>query len=273
VSSGPSTNPNPACYEALAPCYEGIYGQIDARETVRQWRLLLAQLDLAQLASDCLSLVDIGCGPGWHLEAWAEVGYHVAGLDASPSMLEQARRRLTASGHPAEFYLADLRNGGGTPAGVGFDLAVSHFNFPNLFPPEERGALFRAAARWVRPGGYWMLDFSEPNTLENVEDETYTCEGKLLHRSGRFNPAQGRYEQRWRGYGIDCTEYLWFDFFSQAETLARRTGWRLHRRMAWLPYQPEQPWRPIGEDSLVFVDTYQRLGEDTWGNGCWIASS
>lgn len=274
MSNGSSTNPNPACYEALAFCYEAIYGQIDARETVRQWRLLLTQLDLVPVNTDRLSLMDIGCGLGWHLEAWAEAGFRVAGIDASRTMLEQARLRLAAAGQSAELYLADVREERDIPDGLGFDLAVSHFNLPNLFPPEEREALFRAAARLVRPGGYWIMDFSEPNTPSDAVEEVYQFGGKTVHRSGRFNLADARYEQRWQGNCFDCTEYFWFNFRQQAAGLALRSGWCFNRRLAWMPHQRQHPWRAVGEGAEVFVDIYQRLeGGRKWANGCWIASS
>lgn len=267
MSSRSFTNPNPACYEVLAPCYEAIYGQIDARETVRQWQLLLAQFDLVPLTGNRLSLVDIGCGPGWHLEAWAEAGFRVAGIDASRNMLEQARTRLAAAGQSAELYLADIREERKISAGLGFDLAVSHFNLPNLFPPEEREALFRGAARLVRPGGYWIMDFSEPNTPSDTVEEAYRCREMTVHRRGQFNPSKGRFEQRWKGNWFDCTEYFWFNFRQQAAGLALRSGWCLYRRLAWTPHQRQRPWKAVGEDAEVFVDIYQRLEGEKWGNG------
>lgn len=252
-------NPNPVCYELLAPFYEAIYERIDADETVRQWWQLLVEAKLVSDPPEALRLVDIGCGPGWHLEAWADMGFRVAGVDASPSMLELARRRFATAGRSVELYLADVREERDIPASLGFDLAVSHFNLPNLFPPEERESLFRAAARLVRPGGYWIMDFSEPDTPSDAVEEIYHCGGKTIHRRGQLNPGTARYEQRWQGDCLDCTEYFWFGFLQQVETIAPRTGWRPYRRMAWMPYQRQQPWKPVGEGGEVFVDIYQRL--------------
>ncbi len=39
-------------------------------------------------------LLEIGCGPGFFLEAFYEAGFQVTGLDLSPAMLESSRKRL-----------------------------------------------------------------------------------------------------------------------------------------------------------------------------------
>jgi SAM-dependent methyltransferase len=39
---------------------------------------------------DAASLLDVACGPGWHLEIFQR-WYDVAGTDLSPAMLERAR--------------------------------------------------------------------------------------------------------------------------------------------------------------------------------------
>ncbi|MGH8549177.1 MAG: methyltransferase domain-containing protein [Methylococcales bacterium] len=87
-------NPNPSCYELLAPFYADIYGEIDADETVRQWWRLLADAKLVTIPPQALSLVDIGCGPGWQIRAWRELGCTVAGIDSSPTLLASARALL-----------------------------------------------------------------------------------------------------------------------------------------------------------------------------------
>ena len=252
---------NTDCYEALADCYEDIYGVIDAQEAVRQWLLLLNQLELYPQQTHKLRLLDIGCGPGWYLEAWDDQGFDVTGLDASPAMLARARKRLAEGGKTGQFIEADIRTGLHLPDGMDFDLAVSHFNFPNLFAPFERESVFRSVAKLVRPGGFWMADFSDPSLPIDAVDEVYSCGGETcIHRTGAYNAAKARYEQRWVGNGIDCTEHLWFGFRDQAHDLAEKTGWRIYHRAAWEPYLQDSPWRKTTGRDTVFADIYQRLG-------------
>lgn len=260
-SGDTSTNPNSACYELLAPFYAEIYGRIDAQETVRQWWELLSTSNFISATPEILRLVDIGCGPGAHLVAWRELGLAVTGLDASPTLLEYASRRLATAGTPCPLYLADIRNENALPDLPPFDLAVSHFNFPNLFPPDEREALFRSLARLVRPGGLWIADFAEPLTPpEPVNDEIASVIGNL-QRDGRFNARLGCYQQQWQGPGFKCLERFWFGFREAGPLLAQRTGWRLRARMAWQPYRSQAPWRTPNKEDEILVDVYQRTGD------------
>ncbi|HYG30102.1 MAG TPA: class I SAM-dependent methyltransferase [Allosphingosinicella sp.] len=45
-----------------------------------------------------LSVLDVGCGPGFHLEALAARGAAVTGIDLSPAMIAYARARLRRAG-------------------------------------------------------------------------------------------------------------------------------------------------------------------------------
>jgi len=69
-------------------------------ETVkgRQWFQCEWELIEAVLApSSGDRLLDVGCGPGYHLQEWRRLGIRCMGLDASTHMVELARRRLGPS--------------------------------------------------------------------------------------------------------------------------------------------------------------------------------
>ena len=51
-----------------------------------------------------MTVLDVGCGTGLHLELYSRFGCEVYGIDTSPSMLELARTRL---GDKAELHLGD----------------------------------------------------------------------------------------------------------------------------------------------------------------------
>ena len=53
------------------------------------------------------SLLDIGCGAGWHLHWFKNLGLEVKGIDISPYMVEEARRFL---GDKADVQVMDAEN-------------------------------------------------------------------------------------------------------------------------------------------------------------------
>ena len=52
-------------------------------------------------------LVDLGCGTGSLSVLLAEQGHRVVGVDASPQMIQQARRKAAAAGVTVTFHVAD----------------------------------------------------------------------------------------------------------------------------------------------------------------------
>jgi ubiquinone/menaquinone biosynthesis C-methylase UbiE len=67
-----------------------------------------------------MAVLDVGCGTGAHLELYGRLGCELYGIDASPSMLGLARKRL---GQAADLRLGDASN---MPYEDGsFDLVVA----------------------------------------------------------------------------------------------------------------------------------------------------
>lgn len=253
------SNPNPDCYESLAPYYEEIYANIDADETVRQWWQLLRESQIVTGHPERLRLLDIGCGPGWQLKAWRELGFAVSGVDSSPTLLALARERLGPLADCVDLYRANILEPASLPAGMSYDVVVSHFNFLNLFSPEQRERLFMSVASLVQPGGVWIADFAEPRSpLEAIEERISVSEGALV-RKGEFNSRLGCFEQHWEGPAVACHERYWFGHGAQATALASRTGWQLCLRRAWHPYAPDAAWQDPKDYDEVLVDVYRRL--------------
>lgn len=253
-------NPNPVCYELLGPFYEDIYDRIDADETVRQWWQLLVEARLIVDPPEVLRLIDIGCGPGWQMKAWCELGFTSVGLDSSPTLLASAGALLANKSKQYDLYLADILDPISIPALPPFDIAVSHFNFLNLFAPEQRETVFRSVACLVRPGGFWITDFAEPRFPPEPVEETISLPTGFLERKGQYNPLTGCYDQHWKGSAVNSLERFWFGHRAAAASLASRTGWRLCLRKAWRPYTPEAAWHDPNEYDEVLVDVYQRMG-------------
>jgi trans-aconitate 2-methyltransferase len=95
-------------------------------------------------------VLDAGCGSGRVTERLVErlPSGTVVALDGSPSMIDEARRRLARFGDRVEFVVADL--GRPLPLSTPVDAILSTATF-HWVPDHD--ALFRNLAAVVRPGG------------------------------------------------------------------------------------------------------------------------
>lgn len=126
-------------YDLWAPAYDGFDNPMIA--------LASLAIDTAALPISGKRFLDIGCGTGRNL-AWArgKGAAHVAGLDGSPGMLEQARAKL---GPDATLIERDLSGDWGV-APASFDVACISLvleHFPKVAP------LIAQAAAALVPGG------------------------------------------------------------------------------------------------------------------------
>jgi len=110
-------------------------------------------------------VLDAGCGSGRVTEALAErlPDGHVVALDASPAMLEEARRRLARFGERVAYVQADL--GRPLPIEGQVDAILSTATF-HWVPDHD--ALFRNLAAVVRPGGRLVAQCGGIGNIESV---------------------------------------------------------------------------------------------------------
>jgi len=206
-------------FEAFAASYCDYYRDVDAGEAVRHWTRLLraAGVNWATNKVDGTNptLLDLGCGPGWHLGPWGDQGFDVCGLDSSPSMLEIARSH-PGNGPPKRLYCANILN----PASIGqlnqrFDRIVSHFNFLNLFAPQELDALFDSISTLMAPKGLFAFDYSPKPTISAADDtsgiETIKTEGTERTIVRRWNLSDGTVD-----------EIYWFHDIEQLRRISSR---------------------------------------------------
>lgn len=122
------------------------------------------------------SVLDLGCGYGWHCKYAADHGASsVLGTDISRKMLDKARQINSAP--PIEYRCAameDLQF-----ADSSFDIVLSSlaFHYVRDFEP-----LVARIARWVRPGGNFVFSVEHPLfTAYGTQDWVYDENGHILY--------------------------------------------------------------------------------------------
>lgn len=104
-------------------------------------------------------ILDVACGAGRHAGALARRGYHVVGIDLSPPMLEEARRRFR-EGPRLRFLRRDMRR---LAFRAEFDAVVSLYTSFGYFTNAENEAALRRMARALAPGGKLLIDHRDPS--------------------------------------------------------------------------------------------------------------
>jgi trans-aconitate 2-methyltransferase len=114
------------------------------------------------------TVVDAGCGSGRVTERLAErlPDGRVIALDASPSMIDEARRRLARFGDRIAYVVADLNEPFELPGGVLADAILSTATF-HWVP--DHPALFRNLAAVLRPGARLVAQFGGVGNIARVK--------------------------------------------------------------------------------------------------------
>ena len=123
-----------------------------------------------QAASRCQTILELGCGTGRIATPIASAGRRVIGLDANPSMIDQAKRKMRAAGVEIQYVLGDMRS-----FDLGRDdleLAILAFNTVNLLLTlEDALACLRCTRRHLAPAGRLIIDTFLPSPARLVDEQ------------------------------------------------------------------------------------------------------
>ncbi|WP_190134995.1 class I SAM-dependent DNA methyltransferase [Streptomyces longispororuber] len=146
-------------YDTVAEEYATrLHDELDAKPLDRA--LLAALVEQTGLDGP---IADLGCGPGHVAAHLTALGARTVGVDLSPGMVAEARRR-----HPAvEFRQGDLLD---LPAEDGeFAAAVALYTIIHLAPDELLPA-FTEAHRVLRPSGLLLVSFHRGTEIRHLDD-------------------------------------------------------------------------------------------------------
>lgn len=98
-----------------------------------------------------MTLLDIGCGTGTHLEIYRKAGCKVFGIDLSPAMVEICKSKLHGRG---EIHLGDAAN---LPfPDEAFDFVLSSISIHEM-PAVVRSAVMKEAKRVLKMSGRFLI--------------------------------------------------------------------------------------------------------------------
>ena len=136
-------------------------------------------------------LLDVPCGYGRHAIPLARAGLRVTGVDRSPTLLAEARRRAGDDQHP-ELVEADYRE---LPfPDESFDAALNLFTSLGFYGDEEDVRALTEIGRVLRPGGRLVIETMHRDRLVHGfhdQDWRLVGEGRLLLEQRTFDAASG----------------------------------------------------------------------------------
>lgn len=120
------------------------------------------------------SLLDLGCGYGWHCKFAEEQGaLHILGIDLSQRMIREAQKRN--SGSRIRYRVCGIDEYE-YPENA-WDCVVSNLA---LHYVEDLESVFRKVYQTLKPGGIFLLNIEHPVFTSGVgQDWLYTDEGEI----------------------------------------------------------------------------------------------
>lgn len=242
-------------YEAFAPEYREFYDSPAAKEAVQAWCSALRAADLWPASPT--TLLDLGCGPGTHLAAWADEVDRVDGLDGSPAMLGEARRKLAAAGlSRVGLYCADVTETDTlTLIGGDYDVVAAHFNFLNLFDRGSLDRVARSAGLLLKPHGIFVCDILLwDNDLDQLGERRVPEEYVGPHWTVlgvRFDASTRTIRRKWSRDGDIFSETLHLHTLADLDAHLGRVGLK-PRLLQELPH----PTVATGEQGAIGLDRH-----------------
>jgi SAM-dependent methyltransferase len=172
-----------AAYDTVAASYADLLADHLAQQPYDRAALdLYAELvhTAANAAEGKPSVVDVGCGPGRITTYLASLDLAASGIDLSPGMIDEARRR-----HPDLTFTIGSMTGLDLPDRQ-LDGVVAWYSVIHV-PPAEHQAVYAGFHRVLKPGGHLLLAFHVGDDEKRVITDAYGHSG-LKYEAYRLRP-------------------------------------------------------------------------------------
>src|SRR5579875_2033589 len=150
-----------SAFRQLAPLYDTLMHEVPYEEWARYLERLLQERQAQPKRA-----LDLACGTGNVAEHLHAMGMEVVGVDVSPAMIEEARRKAAERQLPIRYYVQDAA--ALELPEVPFDLCVSLFDSLNyITEPERLAKAFQRVAAHLVGGGLFIFDLNTEYALAN----------------------------------------------------------------------------------------------------------
>lgn len=208
-------------------------------------------------------VLELGCGTGRVLVPLAAECARMVGLDASPSMLEVCRRKVAASGLPADRVSLVLGDMSRFDLGERFDLVLTPYrSFQDLVDERQVEGFFRCVAAHLTKRGSLILNVHHSDVVRL--EQWCAAEEELCWREEEGNTAVTCHAH---GLGLDPhrqvhRQRLVFRQYLEGE-LEEVAEWELAMRYYW----PEQVEEVVRDRGFVVLERWGGYHGEAWGAG------
>ena len=157
-----------SCYDALAPWYDSLTGDIPYDEFISFY-----EAEFAACGGEFRLLLDLCCGTGTLTWMLAEKGYEMIGVDMSVEMLMEAQSKDSPATTRPLFLCQQAQELDlyGT-----VDACICSLDGMNYIEPEALPELFRRLDLFIRPGGLLIFDIRTPEILKSLDGQVFVDE-------------------------------------------------------------------------------------------------
>jgi uncharacterized protein len=150
-----------ASYDAVAPAYaDHLVDELLDQQPFECWLL-----DRVAAHADGGPVVEAGCGPG-HVTAYlAEAGADATGIDLSPGMVAEARKRFP----DGDYQVGDLRKLMRPLSATGWSAVLAWYSLIHLAASELPDAL-GALSRPLAPGGWLVVALHAGSEVRHLDE-------------------------------------------------------------------------------------------------------